>query len=188
MSRSVCGLPANAHTVFYKGTDDIPEVTKINPYWPASRVPLKVGYKILTIEGRRVRNVEKCAELLTYFRAKQSSIEILVSVGPLLSGQTRVLVKADGEKPLQTILDDGSLQGLFLDEEGGDTVRVRDIGPTGIFARAKINKRWVHRSPIFSGIALFLYPSSYRSLKILCSLTLHPEISSWQLTIMKFTL
>lgn len=38
------------------------------------------------------------------------------------------------------ILDDGSLQGLFLKEEGG-AVRVKDTGETGIFSHAKINKR-----------------------------------------------
>lgn len=51
-----------------------------------------------------------------------------------------MLVKASGEKPIQSTLDDGSFQGLILKEEGG-AVRVKDVGKTGIFSHAKINTR-----------------------------------------------
>lgn len=87
-----------------------------------------------------MRSAEKCANLLKYYSEKNRRVEILVSAGPLPPGCMYVLVKASMEKPMQTTLEDGSIQGLFLKEEGG-AVRVKDIGQTGIFAHAKIKRR-----------------------------------------------
>jgi C-terminal processing protease CtpA/Prc len=84
--------------------------------------------------------VEKCAQLFKHYIAKTSCLQILASEGQLPPGSQYVLAKADRETRLGTVLKDGSFQGLFLKEDGG-VVRVKDIGKTGIFARAKINKR-----------------------------------------------
>ena len=85
-------------------------------------------------------NAEKCAELLKHYATKKARIEILASAGPLPAGALYVLCKA-GKKPIRPILDDGSLQGLFLKEEKRGAVRVKTIGQDGIFANARINKR-----------------------------------------------
>ncbi|KAL3803511.1 hypothetical protein HJC23_014059 [Cyclotella cryptica] len=122
-----------------QGPDEASEVIRISPGGPASRVPLKVGFQILSVNGRRVKNAEKCAELLKYYTAKNSTVEILASSGPLPPGALYVLVKAGPARPLRSTLDDGSIQGLFL-EEKGDKVRVRKVGHSGIFVNSRINK------------------------------------------------
>ncbi|KAL7475518.1 hypothetical protein ACHAW6_001429 [Cyclotella cf. meneghiniana] len=122
-----------------QGPDEVSEVVRISPGGPASRVPLKVGFQILSVNGRRVKNAEKCADLLKYYTAKNSTVEILVSAGSLPPGAVYVLVKAGSVKSLHSALDDGSIQGLFLEEKSGK-VRVREIGPVGIFVNSRINK------------------------------------------------
>jgi membrane-associated protease RseP (regulator of RpoE activity) len=123
-----------------QGPNNTTEVHRISSDGPASISGLKVGYQILCINDHRVPSVDKCSQLLKHYIAKQSSIQILASAGPVPPGCQYVLVKANKERPLRTVLKDGSFQGLFLEEEGG-AVRVKDVGKTGIFARAKINKR-----------------------------------------------
>jgi hypothetical protein len=123
-----------------QGSNNTAEVTHISSDGPASRSGLKVGYQILCINDHRVPSVEKCAELFKHYIAKTSCLQILASAGPLPPGCQYVLVKANKERPLRTVLNDGSFQGLFLEEEDG-AVRAKDVGKTGIFARAKINKR-----------------------------------------------
>ena len=93
----------------------------------------------MSINGKRVKCAEKCAQIFKYYATKKSNVEVLASTGHLPAGCKYVLVKA--EEPLKTLLeDDGSLQGLFLKEEGG-VVRIKDIGPNGVFAGEKFNIR-----------------------------------------------
>ena len=100
---------------------------------------MKAGYFILTIEGHRIKTPEKCVETFKYFivKKKRLSIDVLVSMGAMPQGVSRLLVKVDRKKGSS---DDGSLQGLFLEEEGG-VVKVKSNSESGMFATAKINKR-----------------------------------------------
>ena len=106
-------------------------------------MPLTVGSQILTVEGHRVKNAKKLAELLRHFKERKSSVRILVSVGPLPPGAKHVMVKTDKGNRVQNTLDDGSLQGLFFDEESESSgkVRVNKIGSNGIFAGTQIKKK-----------------------------------------------
>lgn len=102
---------------------------------------LAVGSQILTVEGHRVRNAKKLAELLRYFREKKSSVRILVSAGPLPPGVRHVMIKIEEGNLVHNTFDDGSLQGLFLDEDMNGRVRVKNIGSHGILANAQIKKK-----------------------------------------------
>ena len=73
--------------------------------------------------------------------AAKGTLDILASNGPLPSGCTYVLIKADKrKKPIQPILDDGSFQGLFLRGEEGGIVRVYEKSCNGILSHVHINK------------------------------------------------
>lgn len=65
-----------------------------------------------------------------------------MSGGALPPGCAYALVKVDNEQPMMTTLEDGSLQGLFLKENGGKGgLLVESIGSNGLFTKVKINKK-----------------------------------------------
>lgn len=62
-----------------------------------------------------------------------------MSAGTLPLGCMYALAKAN-QKLINTTLEDGSLQGLFLKDDG-EMVRVVDLGSSGLFSGIGINKR-----------------------------------------------
>ena len=62
-----------------------------------------------------------------------------MSAGALPPGCSYVLAKVN-QKLINTTMEDGSLQGLFLKEDG-EMVRVVDLGSNGLFSSIGIHKR-----------------------------------------------
>ncbi len=115
-------------------------VARIKPGSAASRTPLEVGFEILSIHDHRVKNAQRCVEMLKHYTHKEESVEIVASAGVRPIGARYVLIKMAGNEsePLQTS-DDGSLHGLFLEYKRG-RVLVSGMASSGLFVSSKINK------------------------------------------------
>jgi len=123
-----------------QGADDAVEVARIKPESAASRTPLEVGFEILSIHDHRVKNAQRCVEMLKHYTHKEESVEIVASAGVRPNGARYVLIKRDGSdaEPHHTS-DDGSLHGLFLENKRG-RVLVSGMASSGLFVNSKINK------------------------------------------------
>lgn len=143
--------------------NDAVEVFHITPGSPASKTPLKVGYEILSINDHRVRDAQRCCEMLKHYTSKATDkvmeVEIVASAGSRPPGALYVMIKRkltrnndNGNGIVETDdPGDGSFHGLFLEDgsnnnvennnDGGGRVRVAGFGTKGgIFVGSKINK------------------------------------------------
>lgn len=125
-----------------QGDDDAIEVVRVSRGGPASRTPLRAGFEILSINDHRIRDAQRCAEMLRFYAQKASDVEVVASAGTRPAGALYVMVKRDRKGPPMASTDpgDGSFQGLFLEENEG-RVRVAGIGKAGgLLLNSKINK------------------------------------------------
>lgn len=133
------------------------EVVRIAPGGPASTTPLRPGFEILSINDHRVRDAQRCMEMLRFYTSKGGTkkMEMVASGGARPPGALYVMVKRNKggndndtktkkDGPLPPLADDpgnGTFQGLILEEKSGGRVRVAGFGEQGgIFLNTRINK------------------------------------------------
>ncbi|KAL7537450.1 hypothetical protein ACHAXR_007827 [Thalassiosira sp. AJA248-18] len=123
-----------------QGEDDAVEVVRISPGGPASLTPFQRGFEILSINDHRIRDAQRCVDMLKFYTKKGLDVEIVASAGARPPGALYVMVKRENaNKPLSPNPGDGSFQGLFLEDNGG-RVRVSGFGESGLLIGSKINK------------------------------------------------
>lgn len=116
-----------------------PKVARVSPDGPASRSPLEPGFEILSVNDHRIKNAQRCVEMLKHYTLKGTDVDIIASAGSRPAGSLYAMIKRDGNnKPIESP-GDGSFHGLFLEDKGG-RVRVSGFGPSGLFVNSKINK------------------------------------------------
>ena len=127
-----------------QGEDDAVEVVGISPGGPASMTPLQCGFEILSINDHRIRDAQRCVDMLKFYIKKGVDVDIVASAGARTPGALYVMVKRKNAKePLSSSTstgpDDGSFHGLFLEDNGG-RVRVSGFGASGMILGSKINR------------------------------------------------
>ncbi|KAL7529497.1 hypothetical protein ACHAWF_006233, partial [Thalassiosira exigua] len=110
--------------------------------------PSPPGHEILSVNDHCVRDAWRCAETLRHYarsaRGRREGMEVVASGGPRPAGARYLMVKRTrqggrGSDATSPTLPDGSLQGLFLSDDGGK-VRVARFGDSGIFVGARVNR------------------------------------------------
>lgn len=119
------------------------QVARIQPGGPASRTPLQSGCEILSMNGHRIRDAERCVEMMNYYASRRADVRIVASTGPRPRGSSYVMAKRKNTNMLGEALPPtspyGSFHGLVLEEHFG-CVCISGFRKSGLLLDSRIKK------------------------------------------------